>query len=321
MWVGEDGRVLGSVTIGGCVDGRVIEEAPEILRSGTSRLLSMDLGDEDARELGLTCAGSVDILLEPLELKAPGPTAALYERLRSHVNGGGAAVLATRLDGSAGKLVVYDDGRTDGSLGTAELDAAATIEAGERIRRGTSRTRALGQAELDVFFEVHAPPPTLIIFGAGHVAMPIVEFAHRLGLRTVVVDGRERFANRDRFPDADEVRVGIPSEVVGELGIGPSTFVVLVAHDYKYDIPVLEAALDTDAIYIGMLGSKRRGATILEMLTERGVTAEALDRVHVPIGLDIGAETAAELAISILAEALAVRAGRGGGPMRDRSGT
>jgi xanthine dehydrogenase accessory factor len=140
-----------------------------------------------------------------------------------------------------------------------------------------------------------------------------------LGLRTTVVDGRPRFASRERFPEADDVLVGMPSEIAASLTYTPATFVVLVAHDYKYDVPVLEAVLPSDAAYIGLLGSRRRGAAILAMVRERGVPTSLLSRVHVPIGLDIGARTPAEIALSILAEALAVRAGRSGGSMRSRA--
>ena len=137
-------------------------------------------------------------------------------------------------------------------------------------------------------------------------------------MRVVVVDARPRYATRDRFPHADEVLVGVPSEIAATLRYGASSIVVLVAHDYKYDIPVLRAVLERDAAYIGMLGSRRRGKAILEFLAGAGIEPAALERVHVPSGLDIGAQSAAEIALSILAEALAVRAGRGGGRLRER---
>ena len=147
--------------------------------------------------------------------------------------------------------------------------------------------------------------------------MLLVSLAKELGFRTVVVDGRPRFATRERFPEADELLVGIPSEIAQTLAYNSSTFVVLAAHDYKYDIPVLKKVLKTEAAYVGMLGSKRRGQAILEFLKESGMTAEALDRVRVPVGLDIGAQTAAEIALSILAEAVAVKSGRRGTPMSE----
>jgi xanthine dehydrogenase accessory factor len=134
----------------------------------------------------------------------------------------------------------------------------------------------------------------------------------------VIVDGRDRFATKDRFPLADEIHVGIPSEIAGSLTLGPSSLVAILAHDYKYDLPVLKAVLETDAAYIGLLGSKKRGTALLQHLAEDGVSPEQLKRVRVPVGLDIGAQSASEIALSVLAEALAVLRGRPGGPMRDR---
>ncbi len=148
--------------------------------------------------------------------------------------------------------------------------------------------------------------------------MPLVTLARETGLKTIVVDGRPRFATRDRFPHVDELLVGIPSEIARTLAYTSSTFVVVTAHDYKYDIPVLKIVLKTEAAYIGLLGSRKRGQAILRFLEEGGEDRRSLDRVHVPTGLDIGAQTAAEIALSILAEAMAVKAGRPGTPMRAR---
>jgi xanthine dehydrogenase accessory factor len=320
MWVGGGGRILGSVTIGGCVDVRVIEEAEEVLNSAHPKLLSITLGDEDAWELGLTCGGEVDVLLERVDLdRADEPVLQVYDMVRAEVEHGGRhAVIVRPIDGGAERLVILSDGSMKGTLGTDTLDREARTQALALMQRGRSRTLTLTDGEIsrDVFFEVHGPPTTLVVFGAGTVAVPLVRLAKELGLRTVVVDGRPRFASRDRFPDADEIIVGIPSEVAASLRCTPSTFVVLVAHDYKYDVPVLRAILRSDAGYVGMLGSKRRGRAILDLLAAEGERPEMLQRVHVPIGLDIGAQTAAEIALSILAEAVAVTAGRPGSRSR-----
>jgi xanthine dehydrogenase accessory factor len=162
------------------------------------------------------------------------------------------------------------------------------------------------------FLEMHVPAPTLLVVGGSHVAMPLVTLARTVGFRTVVVDGRPRFATRERFPDADELVVGIPSEVARRAPALASTAFVLVAHDYKYDLPVLRHALTTPAGYIGMLGSRRRGETILRMLREEGIAESELDRIRVPIGLDLGGRTAPEIALAILAEIVAARHGRSG---------
>ena len=320
MWVDEGGRILGSVTIGGCVDARVIEDSEEALGGSESRLLSLTLGEEDAWEGGFTCAGTVRVLIEPLDLSDPESRLfRMYRAVDAQVRTGRCAVLATRLDAPASKFLIFDDGESSGTLNDSSLDVEARSTAIELIRKRTSRTIALKAraSTVDVFFEVHAPPATLFIFGAGHVSMLLVNLAKELGFRTFVVDGRPRFATRERFPQVDELLIGIPSEIAQTLTYNSSSFVVLAAHDYKYDIPVLKTVLKTEAAYIGMLGSKRRGRAILEFLKESGITAEALERVHVPVGLDIGAQTAAEIALSILAEAVAVKSGRHGTPMSE----
>jgi xanthine dehydrogenase accessory factor len=322
MLVGEGGAVLGSVTIGGCVDARVIEEATDVLSHMRPQLIEMNLGDEEAWEIGLTCGGTIEVLLEPVALdRADDLTARLYERVRDHAARGGRGALVTRLDGDAtqavgGKLLALDDGTTEGTLGEAFLDRRFATEAREAMAHGASQTLFLEGVR--AFVEVFAPPAQLLVIGAGHVAMPLTGLARTLGYRTIVLDGRPRFATRERFPDVDELHVGIPSELIRDYPLTAETALVLVAHDYKYDLPVLRHALASDAGYIGMLGSGRRGATILKFLKDEGVAEETLARVRVPIGLDLGARNAPEIALAILAEIQAVRAGGSGRPMSEK---
>jgi xanthine dehydrogenase accessory factor len=318
MWVGLSGDILGSVTIGGCVDARVIEESEGVLKTGRPLFLSMHLGEEEAWDLGLSCAGDVDVLVEPVDAVDDDPTRARYRRIAEELEQGRAAALVTVLSRDFHRVVVLADGDIEGTLGSPELDRAASTEAVDLIRQGQSRTVSLASGDVQAFVEVHASPPTLVVFGATEVAMHMVALAREVGLRTVVVDGRPRFANRTRFPTADRLIVSMPSEVAGELAYTSRTFVVLLAHDYKYDIPVLKAVLGTPVPYVGLLGSRRRGAAIKEFLREDGVPEELLDTVRVPAGLDIGAQDAPTIALSILAEALAVAAQRPGGPIRDK---
>jgi xanthine dehydrogenase accessory factor len=309
MLVDDRGSILGSVTIGGCVDAQVIEESVDVLQSRRPRLLEMNLGDEEAWEIGLTCGGTIEVLLEPV---AP----ALWERVRAHASRGGHAAIVTSLgDDADRKLLVLDDGTREGTLGAGDVDERFAAEAQLAMAEGRSRVATLDGVR--AFVEVIAPPALLLVVGAGHVAMPLTDLARILGYRTVVVDGRPQFATRERFPDVDELRVGIPSELVREYPLVPSTALVLVAHDYKYDLPVLRHALGTDLGYIGMLGSRRRGATILELLRDDGLPEDAIMRVRVPIGLDLGARSAPEIALAILAE---IQAARGGGSGRPLSG-
>ncbi|MGQ0641906.1 MAG: XdhC family protein [Gemmatimonadaceae bacterium] len=324
MWVDESGRVLGSVTIGGCVDARVIEEAAEVITQNRPAVLSMSLGDEDAWALGMTCGGSVDVLIEPYSATASDdPIAEALRAVQRALDAAERAVIVVPLDGvnQRARLVVGEHGQpTTGSLGSAPLDAAALEKAQDVFASGASGTHNITAAgtEQRLYFELHAPPISLVIFGATHVAMPLVQLAGTLGLRTCVIDGRDRFATRERFPDADEIRVGMPSELAEQLSLGPTSLVVLLSHDYKYDLPVLKSVLASDAAYIGVLGSARRGKAMLDFLAEAGVPREQLQRVRVPVGLDIGARSAAEIALSVLAEALAVLRARPGGAMRDR---
>ena len=321
MWVDDEGRLVGSVTIGGCVDARVIEESTRVIASRAASLVAMSLGDEDAWALGMTCGGTVEVLIEPVDARDPNdPVAAGLRAVQAEVHAGNRAVVVAPLDGSLSRLVVREHGGTLGTLGTAALDTAAETAARDVLVNGASGTRTISAAgsEWRLYFERHAPPLTLIVFGATHVAMPLVTLAGVLGLRTVVVDGRERFATPERFPTADELLVGMPSEIAGRLPLGATSLVVLLSHDYKYDLPVLQRVLASDAAYVGLLGSARRGKALLDFLADAGVEPERLARVRVPVGLDIGARTAEEIALSVLAEALAVERGRAGGPMRDR---
>jgi len=317
MWVGAEGRILGSVTIGGCVDARVIAESEQTLAAFKSRLVEMKLGDEDAWEIGFSCAGDLDVLIEPVDLTNPDNVFQLYRAVRKAMDQGRRAVLATLLSESTHKLLVVEGGESSGSLGTPELDREAQTIALEIMRKRVSVTVSLSSDSLPVFFEVHAPPTTLIVFGAGNVAMPLVSLAHDLGLKTVVVDGRPRFATPERFPDVDQLLIGIPSEIASTFSYTSSTFVVLTAHDYKYDLPVLKVVLPARPAYVGLLGSKRRGRAIKEFLRDGEMEQALLDQLHVPTGLDIGAETAPEIALSILAEAMAFKSGRSAASLRD----
>jgi xanthine dehydrogenase accessory factor len=319
MVVGEGGRVLGSVTIGGCVDAQVIEESADVLGRNTPRLLELNLGDEEAWEIGLTCGGTIEVFVEPVTLaRSDDPTLAYYERARAHAEQGGRAVIVTRLDPphEGAKLLLLEEGAPEGTLGDTFLDRRFAAEARGALAAGKSRTLFLESVR--AFAEVLTPPATLVVVGASHVAMPLTTLARTLGFRTIVIDGRPRFATKERFPDVDALRIGVPSELVQEVPLIPTTALVLVAHDYKYDLPVLRHALGTPVGYIGLLGSARRGAAILNLLREDGVPEEQLLRVRVPIGLDLGAQSAPEIALSILAEALAAQRHATGMPISEK---
>jgi xanthine dehydrogenase accessory factor len=320
MLVGEGGRVLGSVTIGGCVDAQVIEESVDVLGRHAPRLIEMNLGDEEAWEIGLTCGGTIEVFVEPVSLRQDDATLRFYQRAREHAERGGRAAIVTRLDepGHGRKLLVPDGGgAVEGTLGDPFLDGRFAGEARRALEAGRSQTLLLENVR--AFVEVLVPPSVLLVVGGSHVAMPLVTLGRTLGFRTVVIDGRPRFATRERFPDADELKIGIPSELVPESPLIATTALILVAHDYKYDVPVLKHALATPVGYIGLLGSTRRGAAILNLLREDGVEEAALERVRVPIGLDLGAQSAPEIALAILAEVLAVQRRATGLPISEKA--
>ena len=320
MWVDEDGRIVGSVTIGGCVDARVIEAAAKALEDDAPALLSMALGDEDAWAIGMTCAGTIEVLVEPVDPRqAADPIASALGVARGEVEASRPAVVVATVSGPPRRLVITERG-SSGTLGDDALDMVASREALAVLAGEASGVRevAVGGSVHRLYFERHAPPLTLVVFGATHVAMPLVALGRVLGLRTVVVDGRDRFATRERFHSADEILVGMPSELAERMPLGRESLVVLLSHDYKYDLPVLQAVLASEAAYVGVLGSRRRGRALLDFLAGEGVPQEQLARVRIPVGLDIGGTTPEEIALSVLAEAVAVHHGRSGGPMRDR---
>lgn len=314
MWVAADGTLLGSVTIGGCVDARVVERAERVVATGQPELLSMSLGDEDAWELGLTCGGRVEVLVQRVDAASENsPAVRAYGEAQSAYDTGRASIVVARLDGGPERLFVDEVCSLSGTLGDAVLDAGAIEMARERLASGRESgvdTVESTDGTARLFFERIAPPERVVIYGASQVAMSLVPFARELGMQTLVIDGRERLATRDRFPLADDIQVGMPSELAERCMATPRTYVVLLAHDYKYELPVLRVVLRSEAGYIGMLGSRRRGNTIRAMLAEEGFSENELRRLHSPIGLSIGARSAAEIALAIAAEILAVREGR-----------
>jgi xanthine dehydrogenase accessory factor len=236
----------------------------------------------------------------------------LYERLRDVVAGGGRAVCFTVVEGEplGAKLLVLENGETVGD-GPPEL----VQRADELILSG--RSRVMEEAGRKVFADVFGPPPRLLVIGAIDTADALCRAAGRLGWHTNVADARGRFATKERMPSADELLIAWPDEALERVAPDHGTAIVVLTHDDKFDLPALKGALATDAFYIGALGSRRNQARRRGRLLEEGVDEAALERISGPCGLDVGADSPAETALSILAEILAVRAGRAGGRLRD----
>jgi xanthine dehydrogenase accessory factor len=237
----------------------------------------------------------------------------VIERLLALQREGGRGVVLTVLAGpdTGAKLLVLEGGETVGD-GPAEL----AQHADELIRGARNRTVELG--ERTVFAEVYVPPPRLFVYGAVDTAEALAALAKQLGWRTVVADARARFATRERMPSADELLVAWPDEAFAQVEPDHATAIVILTHDDKFDLPALELALASDAFYVGLIGGRRNQERKRERLREASVPEEAIERIAGPCGLDVGADSVPETALSILAEALAARNGRAGGPLRER---
>ncbi len=221
------------------------------------------------------------------------------------------ATIVSSASNIGAKMLVYPDGRTVGDLGNADQNVKVTRDAQRLMALEKSENRVYGDAE--IFIEVFAPKPKLVVFGGVHTAIPLTQFAQALGFRVTIVDGRGRFATRERFPTADEIIVAWPDEAIAQMKIDSSTYVAILTHDPKFDIPALKALSTTQPRYIGSMGSRETRKQHFADLRAAGVTDEFLATVHGPIGLDIGVHTPEEMALAIIAEVVAVRYGRGGG--------
>jgi len=244
----------------------------------------------------------------------------LYEALKNALDAGLPAGQATVVKGAGlGKKLVLLPDQVLGSLGGPALDELAA----QHLRNALSDERSVttvetdpeSGAEVEIFYEVFPAPPTLLIFGAVHVAQALTRMAKILGFRVIVSDARAKLATSERFPEADQILQAWPDDALSQLSLPPSTYVAILTHDPKFDEPALLGTLETNAKYIGAVGSRKTNADRRQRLIDAGVSEESLARIRGPIGLDIGAETPEEMAISILAEIISMRHGREGGPL------
>jgi xanthine dehydrogenase accessory factor len=304
MAVSEAGGVAGSVS-GGCVESAVVEAALQVLKAGVPRRLHFGVADETAWAVGLACGGKIEVFVEPWGSPAD-------EALREAARGERSAVAVTLVGGPAQalgrKLLVDAEGKTQGSLG--EWDGPARAAAAAALVAGKSARVTLGEAE--AFLDVVLPPPRLVVVGGVHIAVALVRLARTLGYRTVVVDPRPAFGSRERFPDVDEVVAAWPDEALDRLALNASTAVAVLTHDPKLDDPALRAALPSPAFYVGALGSKATQAKRRARLLQAGLSEALLERLHAPIGLELGGRGPEEIALSVMAQVVAVRNGRTG---------
>ena len=281
LYVSDNGNLIGSVS-GGCVENDVVLAAQEVLAGGSPRLLTYGITDDMAFEIGLPCGGEIDVFVEELA--------------------------SNRLLQADVRLVVIAGEGVGEELHDPELIEAAR-------RRGISHV--LNLEGRTVLADVSAPPPRLFVYGAVDTAEALCRAAKLLGWRTVVADARASFATPERMPSADELLLLWPDDALAQVQADLGTAVVVLTHDDKFDLPLIRGALASDAFYVGWIGSHRNQERRRGLLREAGVTDDELNRVSGPTGLDIGANTPAETAVSILGEIIAARSGRDGGRLRD----
>jgi xanthine dehydrogenase accessory factor len=278
MLVTRSGKMAGSVS-NGCIEGAVFEEAQKVLKSGTPKVAAFGVADDVAFEVGLACGGHIEVFIQPL--------GRVHRQLIEMLNRDQPATL-----------------RTDLRSGEAELVP------------GTPAGSELARRDGDTFVEPFRRPAHLVIIGAIHIAIPLHRLAKLMGYRVTVIDARAKFATKERFPEADELIVGWPDEAMSKLVVDNSTYVVILTHDPKFDLPALRSVLARDAGYVGAIGSRKTNQNRFDKLREERFTEEQLARVHGPIGLDLGSRGAEETALGILAEVTAVRFGGSGSAMK-----
>ncbi len=305
MAVNASGEITGSVS-GGCVESAVAAEGLQVLKDGTPRLLHFGVADETAWQVGLACGGSLDVFVERLdpdhfnfvrqlvEAEVPAATVTVVK--------GPQALLGRKLS-----LNTEDPAQRFGNL-DAGLEQPAVERARQAEQSEVAELAGVGQP-VQAFIDVLPPPPTLVIVGGAHIAIPLAQLAKTMGYRTVIVDPRRAFATEARFPGVDRLIPAWPGEAFREFPLTKSTAVVTLSHDPKIDEPALTLALPSAAFYVGALGSRTTQAKRLERLKAQGLSDSDLERLHGPVGLELGAESPEEIALSIMAEIVAARNG------------
>ena len=319
LLVRKDGTGVGTLG-GGCVEGDIWYAAKEMLRhKGGPQFRDYLLNEDIAARDGLVCGGTMYFFIEPIW--EPDEFLPFASEMMGAYESGNPVSVAMVLKAPSGrgvlgaKLLLREDGSTHGSLGDPDLDGLA-LEAARRVADLGTNEHIMTHDGAELYVEGFTTPPTLVLMGGGHVAKATYALAHMLGFRIYVVDDRPQFANRDRFPEAEETIV-VPDYTSGldQVPINANTFIVIATRGHWFDDLALEAAVRTPAKYVGLLGSRRKTILIYQRLVQLGVPPERLKEVHAPVGLDIGALTPEELAVSVMSEITMFRHRAKGGPM------
>ena len=320
LLVRNDGSGVGTLG-GGCVEGDIWYAAKQLMKNrGSAETIGYELNEEIAAQDGLVCGGTMFFLVDPIYEK--GQEALFLDEINSAYLGGEPVALASLvktipdIDSKlGGKLLIRSDGSVEGTLGADNLNSEAIKYGIELMAYGNSKY-VRSETGAEYFVEGYTTPPQIILCGGGHVSRAIYTFAVNLGFNLTVIDDREEFANKTRFPLANVVVAESSAEGFRSIEINKNTFIVIATRGHRYDHVSLEAALNTSASYIGLLGSKRKTILIYEELLSKGVSIDRIKDVRAPIGLDINARTPEEIAISIMAEILMIRNGGGGNEMK-----
>lgn len=328
MLIDPHGANIGTIS-GGCLESHVVKRAWWLTERARATVCRYDTSaDEDTQwAFGLGCNGVVHVLLERLSAGTDAQIEALRRAREEMRPAATAVVIAARCCNVAvgERLVVFPDGSRDGRLGNAVLAGKVDRDLDDVLRekRSGCRTYAVDGGAVEVFLEVLAPPPRLVVFGAGHDAVPVVRFAKELGWHVTVADGRAHYARRDRFPDADALRVTMPCDPLDGCGVSADSAVVVMTHSVDQDRELLRRLLRERPCYIGQLGPRSRTERLLDEIRSGDPSGVPLfvDTLHYPIGLDIGAENPEEIALAIVSEIRAALAGRTGAKLRHLGGT
>lgn len=307
--------MTGSIS-GGCVDNDVFERALRVLEAGRPTLASYGIADELDVDVGLSCGGDIDVLIEPFE---PDPA---WQTLRRAVEQGRPAALAVGLGPATllgRRLALASDAARAGGVDPS-LDPTLAARAGSLLGTRATQIASLPwrEGEATVFLEAFPPVRRLFIVGATHTAVPLCRMARELGFRVSVIDPRSAFASEERFPEADELLRTWPDEALASVTLDTDAYVVTLTHDPKFDLPTLAHALRSEARYVGALGSRSTHERRKRRLREQGFGEADLERIRAPVGLDIGGASPEEIALAILAEMVAVCHGREGNALRER---
>ena len=300
MLVDPDMNVVGSVS-GGCIEGAVIEEALQIMEKGGSKYLNYGIDDDTAWSVGLACGGKVQVFLEKHWAVSGNPQAKkIWDELKNAIEEKISLVLLTNVDADLSiPMLVFEDGRTAGAW--HHFDEELKTKSLEALKSHKNDT--LRWHEEKVFLHTFPAPDQLIIIGAGHITIPLVQFARQMEFETYVIDPRRVFANQDRFPvEPTRIIPEWPQDALDGWRFHQNTYAVLLTHDPKIDDPGMQILLKQPIRYIGALGSRKTHEKRIKRLQDDGLSDAEISRIKAPIGLDIGAESPSEIALSILAE-------------------